>query len=48
MHPTGIPRNQRQGMIAFAWFVWDQNHRGPPSLDWIEPKEQFRSANAWK
>jgi hypothetical protein len=21
--------------IAFAWFVWDRDHRGPPPLHWI-------------
>ena len=23
------------GMIAFAWFVWDHSHKGPPTLGWI-------------
>ena len=23
------------GMIAFAWFVWDQEHSGPPKLCWL-------------
>lgn len=23
------------GMIAFAWFVWDRNHDGPPQLGWL-------------
>lgn len=23
------------GMLAFAWFVFDQEHNGPASLDWI-------------
>jgi len=23
------------GMIAFAWFVWDHAHKGPPTLGWI-------------
>ena len=22
-------------MIAFAWFVWEHGHEGPPSLDWL-------------
>ncbi len=26
--PTG-------GMLAFAWFVWDHGHEGPPTLGWI-------------
>jgi hypothetical protein len=35
MHRAGVPRNQGKGMIAFAWFVWDHGHSGPPTLDWI-------------
>jgi hypothetical protein len=23
------------GMIAFAWFVWDHEHRGKPTLGWL-------------
>lgn len=23
------------GMMAFAWFVWDKAHNGPPTIDWI-------------
>jgi hypothetical protein len=23
------------GMIAFAWFVWEHGHKGPPTLGWI-------------
>lgn len=23
------------GMIAFAWYVWDHAHEGPPTLGWI-------------
>jgi len=25
------------GMIAFAWFVWDHSHKGPPTLGWVSP-----------
>lgn len=25
------------GMIAFAWFVWDHEHTGSPTLNWINP-----------
>ena len=28
-----------KGMIAFAWFVWEHGHEGPPVLDWIPPVE---------
>jgi hypothetical protein len=23
------------GMTAYAWFVWEHGHRGPPTLGWI-------------
>ncbi len=23
------------GMMAFAWFIWDHQHRGPPTLGWL-------------
>ncbi len=26
-------------MIAFAWFVWDRSHEGPPHLNWFDWKE---------
>ena len=25
------------GMIAFAWFVWDHAHKGPPTIGWVTP-----------
>jgi hypothetical protein len=25
----------RGGMIAYAWFIWDDSHSGPPQLGWI-------------
>jgi len=27
------------GAVAFAWFVWEARHRGPPALGWISSKE---------
>lgn len=27
----------RTGMIAFAWFVWEHGHQGPPTIGWISP-----------
>lgn len=24
------------GMIAFAWYVWEHGHSGPPSIGWID------------
>jgi hypothetical protein len=26
---------KNSGMIAYAWYVWDVEHRGRPELDWI-------------
>lgn len=26
-------------MIAFAWFVWDREHAGPPALKWFDWKD---------
>lgn len=26
------------GVIAFAWFVWDHSHSGPPTLGWLDWK----------
>lgn len=33
-YDTSVKQN---GMIAFAWFVWDHSHEGPPTLGWILP-----------
>ena len=24
------------GMIAFAWYVWERGHSGPPTLGWLQ------------
>lgn len=24
------------GLISFAWFIWDHQHKGPPTLGWLE------------
>jgi hypothetical protein len=26
---------KNSGMIAYAWFVWDRNYVGKPSIEWI-------------
>lgn len=26
------------GVIAFAWFVWEHGHQGPPALGWLDWK----------
>lgn len=25
----------KSGMIAYAWFVWDKEHKGKPTIEWI-------------
>ena len=25
----------RVGLVAFAWFVWERGHAGPPTLGWL-------------
>lgn len=32
------------GMIAFAWFIWDSSHSGPPVIDWIEEVKASNSS----
>ena len=31
----GEVENPKGGMIAYAWFVWDRMHGGPPTLGWL-------------
>lgn len=33
-------RSKQGGMVAFAWFVWEHGHEGPPALGWIEPMHE--------
>lgn len=33
--PTG-----KGGIIAYAWYVFERGHRGPPALHWITPDKQ--------
>jgi len=38
MHRDGWQGPRNASFMAFAWFVWDQKHKGPPvlsRLDWI-------------
>lgn len=30
------PSDGAGGMIAFAWFVWEHGHEGPPVLGWLK------------
>jgi hypothetical protein len=36
-HEWGGPKST--SAIAFAWFVWDRNHEGPPTIDWFDWKD---------
>ena len=31
----GTVESKGGGTIAFAWFVWDKEHKGKPIIDWI-------------
>lgn len=36
MPPGGRGIRAAGGMVAFAWFVWDHEHRGPPTIGWLD------------
>lgn len=31
-----VNKDDRGGMVPFAWYVWEHGHAGPPTLGWIE------------
>jgi hypothetical protein len=31
------------GAVAFAWFVWERGHRGPPDLGWLSARRAATS-----
>lgn len=33
-YPDG-DNTHKSGVLAFAWFVWDKQHKGQPTLHWI-------------
>lgn len=35
MPPGGSDIPAKGGSVAFAWFVWERGHEGPPSLGWL-------------
>lgn len=35
MHRAGWEGLTSTSAIAFAWFVWDRSHSGPPTLGWL-------------
>ena len=26
---------KNSGMIAYAWYVWDKDYKGKPTIEWI-------------
>lgn len=35
MPPGGTDVDAKGGSIAYAWFVWDHVHSGPPTIGWL-------------
>jgi hypothetical protein len=35
MYPFGTAEPKNGGTITFAWFVWEKNYIGHPTIDWI-------------
>lgn len=35
MPPGGTDVTPKGGFMAYAWFVWSHDHKGPPTIDWI-------------
>ena len=31
----GNEKGKDRGLLAYAWFVWEKQHKGKPTLDWI-------------
>ena len=36
MWRNGVANSHSGSMVAFAWFVWDKAHSGPPTLGWLK------------
>jgi len=34
LYKDGVKLNN-SGMIAYAWYVWDKEHKGKPTIEWI-------------
>lgn len=35
-YPNGIEDKKKSGMLAFAWFVWEQGYNKKPYINWIK------------
>jgi hypothetical protein len=33
----------KMGMSVYAWFIWDKNHTGAPTLDWLDNRDFIRA-----
>ena len=44
MHRGKLGETGQGGMLAFAWFVWEHGHQGPPSLGWVSPDREGAAA----
>lgn len=42
MWSNGVALSKGGGKLAFAWFIWDRNHRGPIILDWLPERQYVR------
>jgi hypothetical protein len=30
------------GMIAYGWFIWDNNYEGKKQIDWVKPSDNLK------
>jgi hypothetical protein len=30
-----VKKSVQQGLLAFAWFIWEKNYKGEPTIGWI-------------
>ena len=35
INPDSGKKSHGGGMLAFAWFIWEKNYNGKPTIDWI-------------
>ena len=45
MHRPDYKEHKAASMVAFAWFVWEWDHEGPPTLSWIDWREHVDQDN---
>ena len=39
--PLRTDGKYRTGMTVFAWYIWDNQHEGPPVISWIDNNEDI-------